>query len=146
MTDKELFITRLKKLRDDRGLSMTAFGAAVGINIRTIYRWFTECAPKPSSLIKIADFFDCSIDYLLGKTASPSFVPCTPRETFLSRYRGLRESKNLNDFRISRQCGISSGAIANWKKDTFPEFEILIKLGEIFECSIDYLVGRGLSL
>lgn len=143
MDYKKIFLNNLTELLDINGLTWQAFSQAVGIHRCTVYRWFTSRSPKTSSLIKVADYFECSIDYLLGHTDKPSYYPSQERATFLSRYKLLRDQNGLNDYRISLFCQISSGAIANWTQTTYPEFEILVKLREIFDCSFDYLVGRS---
>lgn len=142
---KTIFLNNLKELLELRGMSMREFSNAVKINRRTIYRWFETRSPKPASLIKIADYFNCSIDYLLGRSDNINFFPSIKRTNFLSRYKILRDKSGFNDYKISSLCQMSSGTISNWKEDTLPEFEVLIKLCEIFDCSVDYLVGRSES-
>ena len=60
---------RLKELRKDKGISQLKLALDLTTNQNTISRYETgerEC--DYAMLIKIADYFDVSIDYLLGRT------------------------------------------------------------------------------
>ena len=61
--------TRLKKLREDHDLSQRALGEAVGIPQRT-YSYYEngQRMIPPDVLSKLADFYQTSVDYLLGRT------------------------------------------------------------------------------
>lgn len=60
---------RIKDLREDRDMRQSDLAAATGIDQRTISNYETgKTSPDAYALIKIADFFDVSIDYLVGRT------------------------------------------------------------------------------
>lgn len=60
---------RIKDLREDRDLRQSDLAAATGIDQRTISNYETgKTAPDAYALIKLADFFDVSIDYLVCRT------------------------------------------------------------------------------
>lgn len=44
---------------------------------------------------------------------------------------------------VGKEIGVSSGAITKWKNGTIPPAEVLIKISEYFNCSVDYLLGRA---
>lgn len=46
-------------------------GKKLGIASGAISAWKTGTIPDREALVKIADFFECSIDYLLGRTENP---------------------------------------------------------------------------
>lgn len=59
---------RLKELREEKRLSQSSIASAIGTNQRNIGRWEKdENEPTVGFLIKLADFFDCSIDYIVGR-------------------------------------------------------------------------------
>jgi len=63
---------RLKELRERRHMSQVFLGMELGMNQNTISRYETGARePSNAELIMIADFFDVSIDYLLGRTDNP---------------------------------------------------------------------------
>ena len=63
---------RLKELREERRLSQDFLGMELGMNQNTISRYETGARePSIRELIIIADYFNVSIDYLLGRTDNP---------------------------------------------------------------------------
>lgn len=60
---------RIKDLREDRDLRQTDVAEATGIDQRTLSNYETgKTNPDSFALIRLAEFFDVSIDYLLGRT------------------------------------------------------------------------------
>ncbi|MBQ3432625.1 MAG: helix-turn-helix transcriptional regulator [Clostridia bacterium] len=64
---------RLKQLREQKNISQQKLAIALTMNQNTISRYETgEREADYSTLIKIADYFDVSIDYLLERTDNPA--------------------------------------------------------------------------
>ena len=62
---------RIKDLREDRDMRQSDLATATGIDQRTISNYETgKTSPDAYALIKLADFFDVSIDYLVGRTSN----------------------------------------------------------------------------
>ncbi len=60
---------RIKKLRKEKGISQLKMALDLNTSQNTISRYETgEREPGINELIKIADYFDVSIDYLVGRT------------------------------------------------------------------------------
>jgi len=64
-----IFGTRLKELRIQEGLTLQKLASAISIPFSTIGYWETGKQDNPTmkGLIAIADYFDVSIDYLVGR-------------------------------------------------------------------------------
>lgn len=63
------FATRLKELRTEKQISRSVLAKDLSVSVRLISYWENskrECDFK--TLIKIADYFGVTIDYLLGRT------------------------------------------------------------------------------
>ena len=61
------FSVRLKDLRQERGLSIIALSKETGISNASICRWENDLSDISSdNLIKLAKFFNVTIDYLVG--------------------------------------------------------------------------------
>ncbi len=66
-------IFRLKELRKSKGVSQVKLSMDLNMNQNTISRYETEAHQADyAALIAIADYFNVSIDYLLGRTENPS--------------------------------------------------------------------------
>ena len=63
----DIFIDRLKDLRNERGLSIKKLAKALGISDVAIGRWERKMqVPNIEMLVLIADYFDVAPNYLLG--------------------------------------------------------------------------------
>ena len=59
------------------------------------------------------------------------------------RLKELRTNKNLTQSELAEKIGCNQTAIGKYeRKELEPNIETMIKLCEIFSCSIDYLIGR----
>ena len=60
-------MNRIKELREDRDLRQSDVAAATGIDQRTLSNYETgKTNPDSFAIIKLAEFFGVSCDYLLG--------------------------------------------------------------------------------
>lgn len=60
---------RLKELRKKKGISQLRLATELNTTQNTISRYETgEREPGIAELIKIADYFNVSVDYLIGRT------------------------------------------------------------------------------
>ena len=65
------FSQRMEELRKKKGLSQKAVAEAVGITSRTYQRYEAgEREAAVSTLIRMADVYDVTVDYLVGRTDS----------------------------------------------------------------------------
>lgn len=67
---------RLKELRLQRGMSQLRLAIELNMNKNSISRYETgEREADYATLIKFADYFNVSVDYLLERTDNPVFHP-----------------------------------------------------------------------
>lgn len=67
---------RLKKLRKSLGISQLKLAMDLNMNQNSISRYENETRQADyETLIKFADYFNVSIDYLLERTDNPDFKP-----------------------------------------------------------------------
>ena len=65
-------LMRLKEIRKEKGISQLKLAIELNTNQNTISRYETgEREPGINELIRIADYFNISIDYLLERTDNP---------------------------------------------------------------------------
>lgn len=111
--------TRLKQLRTEKNLTQTDLANILGIAKTTVAAYEQgKNEPSISTLIKIADYFNVSMDYLTGNN----------------------DVKNIKYALINKELGLSDNAILNLKKclslnlnaSTFIENELFIKLIEAY--------------
>lgn len=73
MDFRENFAERLSTLRNQRGLSLPSLGASMGVTdeaVRLMEKG--KRAPSFDVLCALADYFDVSLDYLVGRSDDPT--------------------------------------------------------------------------
>lgn len=63
-----MFYERLKLLCDNKGIKLTNLIQELGMSSGNMNKWKKGVVPKGSTLSKLADYFNVSVDYLIGKT------------------------------------------------------------------------------
>ena len=88
-------MNRIKSLREDRDLRQSDLARETGIDQRTISNYETgKTAPDVYALIRLADFFEVSIDYLVGRT--PSYDHSEEKKQIEKIQESLEELKKLS--------------------------------------------------
>ncbi|MCM1334806.1 MAG: helix-turn-helix domain-containing protein [Bacteroides sp.] len=68
---------------------------------------------------------------------------------FYERLQELCKKRNTSVSRMLDALGLSTGNTGNWKKGQLPKGDVLVKIAEYLDTSIDYIVfgeaGRGLT-
>jgi len=62
------FGERVKSLRQAKGLTQKQMADALNITERNYQRYEATNSPSNANLLRMADFFDVSTDYLLGRS------------------------------------------------------------------------------
>ncbi len=90
--DKNLFINRLYKVSGSE--SHTKIANDLGINKSNISKWENGTStPKIKNLLKIAQYYNCSIDYLLGLTSDNEALNLTEIFKELLLYCSLNDMR-----------------------------------------------------
>lgn len=63
------FSERLRELRQERGLKQREMAEICGLKLRGYQQYeYNEGYPEVPGLVAIADYFEVSLDYLMGRT------------------------------------------------------------------------------
>lgn len=95
---------RLRILREERGISQQKLAVVIGTTQQNIHRYENgHNEPDIATLMQLADFFQTSIDYLVGNTdirrkieAVTSFDLNTEEAQLVEKYRKLRPTARQN--------------------------------------------------
>lgn len=124
----DIFGNRLKDLRIDKDMSLKSLSEYLGIGVATLSNYErSERKPDFDTIIKIADYFNVSVDYLLGRTDAKN-----PNHHMLDNL-----VKDFNTMPINRQtmmaillANVSSGFETN---HVFYNDETLDELCKMYE-------------
>ncbi len=141
------FSERLESLLKEKKLSKLEFERLTGIDNSLMCKYVAGYyEPGVENLTIIADFFDCSIDFLCGldplynryKNVSKPNV-----DKFIKRYLELLKDKKSNFHKISKDLNFARHSSTRWQQQKiFPVLSILIKLAQYFNVPLEYLIGR----
>ena len=58
----------------------------------------------------------------------------------------IRKENNYTQEQLAEILGVSRQSISKWESDiAYPETDKLIKIGKLFECSMDYLLNEDIT-
>lgn len=64
----KIFAERILELRKEKGISQATLARQLQVSYSVVCYWETDRSePTAPNLVKIADYFDVSVDYLLGR-------------------------------------------------------------------------------
>lgn len=97
-------LTNLKKLREKKKISQIALSMKIGVSQEIISQYeLGTTLPTVTNLIKLADYFNCSLEYLLGMTNNPNRISDLnksdlEKNTLFEKYNFLnKENRKLFD-------------------------------------------------
>ena len=139
------FAERLKALRIRHDLKQKDVAEKLGITT-SAYGFYEQGKREPSIQIinQIADLFNVSADYLLGRDESTSEEQL--RIEFGKRLKQLRKRKGLTAEQLGERIGVARTTIFGYETGArLPDLFTTKKLAEFFDVSVDYLIGLQLE-
>ena len=134
----------LNELKVLRGFTEQSLADGCGIPVSCISQYMRgKQAPYLDSLIKLADFLHCSIDYRVGQSdecSEKTYKACPP---FAQRIEEVRQKKGVTAKKIYSAEGLSKSSYYEWRRgESLPTLENLVYLAKAFDCTIDEVLGR----
>ena len=77
-----MFFERLIALCEKKGIRPNTVAKAIGLSSAVATKWKAGTLPNGETLCKIADYLDCSVDYLLGRDSDAAFSGDAHREAY----------------------------------------------------------------
>ncbi len=136
---------RLKELLEEYKISPENFAVAIGMSAKArVYEWLRDCyIPNFESIIKIADYFKCSIEYLLSRSEDNSQTKFKKIPPFDTQLKNIMKLKKVSQYRMVKDKVINPNQFSMYfKRKLLPSIDTLIRLADYFNISVDELVGR----
>jgi len=89
------FFDRFKLLASQAGTTVNAAAKELGISSGSVTSWKNGTEPGSSAVSKIADHFNVTTDYLLGKTDIPSPLTHDPNDEVWELRREMAERPEI---------------------------------------------------
>lgn len=120
----------LKDLIADKNLSLRKIEKECGISSSQFSRYLKGIMPNIGVLIKIAIYFDCSIDYLVGFNEDKGkFKNVTfDLNRFINNYLNLLKSQNISHWQFAKNNNFNEACLRHWKSGEVPKTYTLITI------------------
>ena len=138
------FAERLKELIFEADLTVTKLSEILGCGNATISHYVTgRYLPTVEMTVKLADYFNCSTDFLLGladENYNSVYKPCPP---FNEQILNLCSYYNITRYKLQKLTGISESVIRYWVQGrTKPTIYNVEKIASKLNCTVDFVLGR----
>ena len=137
-----MFWERFCELCDLKSVKPNTVAATLGLSNSVTTSWKQRNSiPSGEILIKLADYFDCSIDFLVGRTDEVEMPAKIEHSQIIFK---ILEDRNLTPYQVAKETGLSESLFSKWKKNPTSEIasQTLVLIADYLSCSVDYLIGR----
>ncbi len=137
-----IFQERLQELLEECSLSRLALANKIGISSTTVNGYFNKnYYPELSIAIKMANYFNCSLDYLFGLSDNKE-IANKNNKPFFENFKALLKLSNLSIASVLKKLQMSEYNYYRWKEGKIPKTNNLLAIASYFEVGVDYLVGN----
>ena len=137
------FVENLRDLLFDNHLTISMLAERVGVSEVAAYSYLRGQLPDIAVLIRMADCFHCSLDFLLGRTPELQHMNFLPVPPFPAQLAFLLEYYHVKKYRLCKEVPITHSVFFNWQNGVYsPSLESVVKLADYFGCSVDFVLGR----
>lgn len=126
----DILVSRITSLCDSRNESFNLAGTNSQVGKDFLNNIKKGSIPSSDKLARLADYFDCSVDYLLGRTDNPEVSP----ETYIAGQNSIQtvKSKNVTINNVSDNLSDDFMNIFN-KLSTVDKIKVMSFAVDIFE-------------
>lgn len=139
--------TRLKDIREDNDINQTQMAEILDVNRSTYSLWELGINIIPlKSLCSFADYFNYSIDYVLGLTnirKNPNLIKGLDLIKLGNNIKELRIKNELSQENVANMIGVTQACITRYEKGLICiSTSNLYKLSKEFKTSLSELCGK----
>lgn len=142
----KIFIENLKDLIFESGKSLRQLAEGSGVSAMQFSRYLKGSIPTIDITLKIAKYFECSLDYLFGltevKNNSKYKTYDYDMSKFLENYQKLLNENNITHYKFMKTSSFDESIIRHWKSGSTPRLDIIYYIAKNLNGSIDDLIGR----
>ena len=133
---------RLNELLNEKNMPAASLANIIGLSGVAVRKWRRiNTALKLEHLLRVAEYFDCSLDFLCGRTEEEKGFNKNVSPIFPQRLKEIIAHSKTPIDRISKETNLDRRNFYDWFNGMPPVSSTLIILANYFDCSVDYLVG-----
>lgn len=134
----------LENLMFEKDLNAATLANAIDTGICNIYCYVNkEHLPMLENLVKLADYFNCTTDFLLGLEEDNSSTVFLTRPPFSEQLAHLLKHFGCSGYAFIKKAEISPSRYYDWKNGKrLPTVETVVRIADRLGCSVDFVLGR----
>ena len=138
------FAERLNELLNEAEINAAKLAKDINIEQSAISKFSrAQRLPSTETLVSLANYFNCTTDYILGLSDVLDDRKFKCRPPFSDQFNFLLKKSGITKYRFEKETNFSEITVNRWQRGTYePSVENLVKIAEYFNCSVDYLLGR----
>ena len=116
-----------------------------GVTATQYSRYLRGAIPTIGITLKIAEYFDCSLDYLFGLTDTKKKNYKAYNydiSKFISNYKKLLNENNISNYKFLKDSIYDESIIRHWEAGSVPRLDVVYYIAKNLGGSIDELIGR----
>ena len=134
---------RLLSLLEENNISASKLAKQIGMTPPTLLKWLHgDVDPKLKHLLLIADNFDCSLEYLVGRSDDYSKSGFKPAPPFAEQLKRVIEESGKSIYSACKHTTFAYRCFWDWFHGQEPLLSSLIQLADFYGLTLDQLVGR----
>lgn len=140
------FNEQLTDLMFEKGISPKELAAKIGVNTSSVNDWRSNRSNIfLSNALKIVDLFECSLEFLMGRTETViDYIP-QPCPPFYAHFVAVLKKSGFTTYRMRKESPIKGAYFNKWKHGSDPVMPTLLVVADFLGITLDYLVGRDPS-
>ena len=140
-------IQRLSDLRNEAGMTQSKLAEELGVTQQAVNTY--ENSDKDimtSTILRIADYFDVSVDYLMGVSESKDILEPRSNDECYKRIGDIRRLKRLSQKQMAELLGVSQQQVGRFESGKYDlSGKRFLQIAEVCDVSLDYLAGRTID-
>lgn len=140
------FIEILQDLLAENNLSLRQLGKETKIDHAQLSRYLQGRTMRIDVALRLAKYFDCSLDYLFGLDHNQNTVKYTTYDYdltgFVDRYKALLAQNHISANQFAAKCYLNKSIVSHWNHGFKPKMDVLYLIAKELNGSIDDLIGR----
>lgn len=147
LSTSKSFSKRLSDLITTENISRRHLCSKIHAQRKSLYGWLNGGNyPKYDSLIRLADYFKVSINFLLGisdETYSPEHCAIgAVQKQFILKLATYLEENSLTRYAFAKSIKVGLSNMKRWFNcGSMPETAALIRIAKVMGQTVDYLLG-----
>ncbi len=140
------FIEILKDLIDDSGMTLRKLAEESEVSAMQYSRYLRGSIPTINITLKIAKYFNCSLDYLFGLDENKNHKKFNSYNydisKFIENYEKLLKTNKITHYKFAQSQEFNESIIRHWKSGKTPRLDVVYIIAKNLGGSIDELIGR----